>query len=115
MTAFLVGTWEIEYALIGSTPKVDSRYKGAWIEMQPDFSFTTGIYDTETNKGTYKFESEPKRILTFNFEKEEKLLPTDAEVQGYAIGLVLLGKTPMEGKNSQIKIGQTSKRPTRAN
>ena len=115
ITAFLVGIWEIQYALIGATPKVDSRYKGAWIDMKPDFSFTTGIYDKVTNNGTYKFVDEPKRLLTFDFEKEEKLLPAESEVQGYGVGLVLLGKTPMEGKNSQIKIGQTSKKPSRAN
>ncbi len=115
ITAFLVGTWAIEYALVGSTPKVDSRYKGAWIEMEPDFNFTTGIYDQVTNKGTYKFVDEPERLLSFDFEKEEKLLPSEAIVQGYAIGLVLKGNTPMEGKRSQIKIKQTSKRPTKPN
>ncbi len=115
VTAFLVGLWEIEYALIGAKPKIDERYKGAWIDMKPDFSFTSGTYDTQTNKGTYTFQDEPDRLLTFNFEKEEKILPTESKVQGFAIGLVLLGKTPMEGKNSQIKISQTSKKPTRAN
>ncbi len=115
MTAFLVGLWEVEYALVGSTPKVDNRYKGAWIEMKPDFTFTTGIYDQQTNKGTYKFQSEPTRMLRFSYDKEEKLLPTEAKVQGYAVQLVLSGETPMDGKQSQIKIGQTSKKPSRTN
>lgn len=115
ITAFLVGIWEVQYALIGATPKVDSRYKGAWIDMKADFSFTTGIYDQVTNKGTYKFVDEPKRLLTLNYEKEEKIMPSEVEVKGYAVGLVLLGKTPMEGQNSQIKIRQTSQRPTKPN
>ena len=29
VSAFLVGLWEVEYALIGATPKIDDRYKGA--------------------------------------------------------------------------------------
>ncbi len=115
ITAFLVGIWEVQYALIGATPKVDSRYKGAWIDMKPDFSFTTGIYDQVTNKGTYKFVDEPKRLLTLDYEKKEKIMPSEVEVKGYAIGLVLLGKTPMGGQNSQLKIRQTSKRPTNPN
>jgi len=115
MTAFLVGLWEVEYAIVGSTPKVDARYQGAWIQMNGDFTFTTGIYDQQTNKGTYSFQSEPERLLRFKYEKEEKLLPSEAKVQGYAVQLVLLGETPMEGKQSQIKIGQTSKKPVRTN
>lgn len=115
MTAFLVGIWEVQYALIGSTPKIDARYKGAWIEMNGDFTFTTGIYDKETNKGTYKFQAEPDRLLSFEFEKEEKLLPSEAKVQGYAVQLVLLGETPMDGKQSQIKIGQTARKPIKTN
>lgn len=113
MTAFLVGIWEVQYALVGSSQKIDPRYKGAWIEMKGDFTFTTGIYDQETNKGTYKFQPEPDRLLTFSFDKEEKLLPAEAKIQGYAVQLVLNGNTPMEGKQSQIKIGQTSKKPAR--
>ncbi len=113
MTAFLVGLWEVDYAIVGAATKVDSRYKGAWIDMKRDFSFTSGIYDQQTNSGTYKYQSEPVRLLNFTFDKEEKLLPSEAKVQGYAIKLVLLGKTPMEGKNSQIKIGQTSAKPSR--
>jgi len=34
MTAFLVGLWEVEYAIIGTVTKIDARYKGAWIEMK---------------------------------------------------------------------------------
>ncbi len=115
ITAFLVGLWEIEYALIGATPKIDARYKGAWVDMKGDFSFTTGIYDKETNKGTYKYQAEPERVLSFSFEKEEKILPTKAKVQGEGMQMVLLGETPMAGKQSQIKMGQTSKKPTRSN
>ena len=114
-TAFLVGLWEVEYALIGATPKIDDRYKGAWIEMNGDFTFTSGIYDKQTNQGTYKFQSEPNRLLSFTFDKEEKILPAEAKVQGYAVSLVLLGETPMDNKQSQIKIGQTSKKPSRRN
>lgn len=115
VTAFLVGLWEIEYALVGSTPKVDTRYKGAWIDMKGDFTFTTGIYDKVTNKGTYKYQAEPVRLLNFSFEKEEKILPSEAKVQGQGMQMVLLGETPMDGKQSQIKLGQTSKKPTRSN
>ncbi len=114
-TAFLVGIWEVEYALIGATPKVDARYKGAWIEMNPDFTFTTGIYDQQTNQGTYSFEAEPNRMLRFAYDKEEKLLPSEAKVRGQAVQLVLLGETPMDGKQSQIKIGQTNAKPSRSN
>jgi len=112
-SAFLVGLWEIEYALVGSTPKADIRYKGAWIDMQADFSFTCGVYDEQTNTGTYTFTSEPVKTVEFSFEKPEKLLPKKVEVKGQAVSLVLIGKTPPDGKNSQLKIGQTSKRPSK--
>jgi len=115
VTAFLAGLWEVQYAIVGAVAKVDARYKGVWIEMKPDFTFTTGIYDQQTNQGTYKFQSEPNRLLSFSFDKEEKLLPTEVKVVGFSTELVLMGVTPMEGKNSQLKIGQTSKKPSRTN
>ena len=114
-SAFLVGLWEVEYALIGATPKVDARYKGAWIEMNGDFTFTTGIYDQQTNQGTYKFQTEPERTINFSFQKDEKIMPSKAKVQGYAVQLVFVGETPMDNKQSHIKIGQTSKKPSRSN
>jgi len=110
-SAFLVGLWEVEYALIGSTPKADARYKGAWLDMQPNFTFTSGVYDQQNNQGTYTFTSEPVKTVQFNFEKPEQILPAKAEIKGHAVSLVLLGKTPPEGRNSQVKIRQTNSRP----
>lgn len=115
MTAFLVGLWEVEYAIIGTVTKIDARYKGAWIEMNPDFTFTAGIYEQQTNKGTYKFLSDSVRILRFSYDQEEKLLPNEATVKGHSTELLLLGETPIDGKKSQIKIKQINEKPSRTN
>lgn len=112
-SAFLVGLWEVEYALVGSTPKTDFRYKGAWIDMKGDFTFTSGTYDEQTNQGTYTYTSEPDKIIKYSFDKPDKILPTEAKVKGYAVSLLLMGKTPPDGKKSQIKIRQTNKRPAK--
>jgi len=101
--AFLVGTWFYGYAF-GSENKTED-YKGRWIQFKRDDTFISGIYDQQTNQGTFTYDHENKQMITINYEKEEPIF-NQWKIQRGQYACVWKGNTPLNNSGIQIKMEQ---------
>lgn len=100
--AVLVGFWH--YAMTVGDDKDEKMYQNRWIDIKRDDTFTSGIFDKETNSGTWSFIDERESVI-LNYDKKDEGLAYEWKIQGY--GDMLIWKGDLAGSNpksTQIKM-----------
>ena len=101
--AVAVGFWH--YSIVGGPQEERDRYKGRWVHVKRDDTFTSGIYDKETNSGTWTFD-DPTSTILLRYAKSDENLAYEWQVKGYGETVIWMGNTPSNPKSTQIKMNK---------
>lgn len=106
-TAPLQGMWEVNFAMtMEDDPKTSGKkVQGKWIYLKPEGIFTSGVYEKQTNNGTWKYDPDMD-IISLNYEKPGDKSTTWKVQLGRDI-IVWLGQTPENKSGSQIRLKRT--------
>lgn len=100
--AVMVGFWH--YAMVVGDAKDKEMYQNRWIDIKRDDTFTSGVFDKETNSGTWTFADDRESVI-LNYNKKDEGLAYEWKIQGY--GDMLIWKGDLAGSNpksTQIKM-----------
>ncbi len=99
--AVLVGFWH--YAMVVGDPKDVEKYQNRWIDLRRDDTFTSGIFDKQTNSGTWSFADEAESVI-LHYDKKDEGLAYEWRIQGYGDMVIWKGNTPSNPKSTQLKM-----------
>ena len=97
------GFWH--YSIVGGPKEEKDRYKGRWINVKRDDTFTSGLYDQQTNSGTWTFD-DPTSTILLNYAKPDENLDNEWQVKGFGETTIWMGNTPNNPKATQIKMNK---------
>jgi hypothetical protein len=108
-SSLMLGLWHFA-VVVGDQPVAD-KYKGRWIDIKRDDTFTSGLYLEENNSGTWSYNPETK-IISLKYKNDEGLAP-EWETQGGGESIIWKGSTPNNKTGLQIKmvVNLEGKRP----
>jgi hypothetical protein len=106
-TAPLQGLWEVNFAMtMEDDPKTSGKkVQGKWIYLKPEGIFTSGVYEKQTNNGTWKYDPD-NDIIALNYEKPGDKSTTWKVQLGRDI-IIWLGQTAENKSGSQIRLKRT--------
>ncbi len=99
--AVAIGFWH--YKTIAGSDEEKERYKGRWIHVKRDDTFISGLYDQQTNSGTWTFD-DPSSTILFKYKDSGESLAYEWKVQGFGTTTIWMGNTPSNPKATQIKM-----------
>jgi len=99
-TAPLIGLWH--YHNIGGNKEKTVAYKGRWVDLKADMTYTSGIYLEENNSGTWTYSDKTKLIKLMPKETEE--IETEWVVSGNGEFILWLGNTSNNKSGIQIRM-----------
>lgn len=106
----MIGMWHYE-AIVGvKDPNVRAKYEGRWIDLKGDQTFTSGVWQEQTNSGKWSFDSDNQKI-NFNYATAEDLFD-EFVVQGVGGDVVVFkGNTDRTARGVQIKMVKYNDKP----
>ena len=103
----LIGTWECQ-ATTGMSKTEDRQpYEGRWFSLRGDQTFSTGVYEKETNQGVYEYSGETF-LLDLFFDAPELGVADQYKLHGVGVNdssvLIWMGNTPRNKRGMQLKM-----------
>ena len=108
----LVGLWVVEFALGSANvdkEELSKQYEGRWLNLAPDNTFESGIWQEKNNTGNWSYDAENKIIL-LNYSKAESI-GHEWRIQGQGERMVWLGNTPNNAKGTQLSLSRIKELP----
>jgi len=108
----LVGLWVIEFALGSANvdkEELSKQYEGRWLNLGPDNTFESGIWQEKNNAGTWSYDAE-QRIILLNYKQAESI-GFEWKIQGQGDRMVWLGNTPQNTKGTQLSLSRITELP----
>ncbi|MEL6638274.1 MAG: hypothetical protein AAFW73_20410 [Bacteroidota bacterium] len=108
----LIGLWHYQTVAGIKDPKVKDDYLGRWIDLKGDQTFTSGIWQEQTNSGKWTYDGE-STLINFYYDQSE-VIYDEFQVQGAGMDIVaFLGNTSRTKRGIQIKMVKENERPVR--
>ncbi len=106
-----VGIWHYQSIAGIKDAKTRDFYTGRWIDLKGDQTFTSGVWQDQTNSGKWDFDPE-SQLINFFYDKNEGL-DIQYKLNGPSDEItIFLGNTPKNPKGIQIKMVRYPDRPT---
>ena len=106
----MIGLWQYQTVVGVKDAKTKDDYFGRWIDLKGDQTFTSGIWQEQTNAGKWAFDGETK-LINFNYNKAESIFD-EFQVQGVGQDVIVFkGNTIRTTRGIQIKMVKDNERP----
>ena len=97
-----IGKWKYRHAI-----KNTEYYKGRYIDLKGDGSFTSGIDGEQNNSGTWSIDEE-KNFLDIDYADNSKEKDEQWKAQANHNVVILIGNAPKNATGNQIKLEKFS-------
>lgn len=103
----LIATWEVQVTVGISNKERRNLYDGRWYTLRGDQTFTCGVFDKETNQGSYQFDGDTE-LIDFFYDSPEVGVANQFKIKGIGNNdssvLIWLGNTPNNPAGMQLKM-----------